>query len=57
MSRLAARLRELAELGDVAALTDLARELGGELGARLQALADGFDFEGVTRLADELAPA
>jgi signal transduction histidine kinase/DNA-binding NarL/FixJ family response regulator len=51
------RLRELADLGDVASLLTLADELPSTPAARLKALLGSFDLEGVQALVDELAGA
>jgi CheY-like chemotaxis protein len=54
------RIRDGAELGDVKALIDIARELDDRsdscapLSERLVQLAEDFDFEGILKLASEL---
>jgi two-component system, sensor histidine kinase and response regulator len=61
LSREAAeRLRAAAELGDVSELSAVANELSarstafGAYAARIQRMADDFDFEGILKLVDEL---
>ena len=54
----AVSLREAAGIGDLDRLTHLAGELpiGSALAARFQKLLDEFDFDGLEKLAAELAP-
>ena len=56
----AQRVREAVEVGDVAALSELASELkargeaGSYCGEEIVLLADGFDFDGLMKLANNL---
>ncbi len=59
---IAARLREAAEVGDIAALNDLASELqhdrsAASCGEAIDRLAKSFDLEGMMKLADEMTAA
>jgi CheY-like chemotaxis protein len=57
---IAVRLREALQVGDVGALSQIASELSAgsnassRLGEEIARLVDGFDFEGVSALADRL---
>jgi hypothetical protein len=57
------RIKDAAEIGDVMELSKLGVELTArtdglrEYGAKISHLADGFDFDGLLEMADDLAAA
>ncbi|MBT3259730.1 MAG: response regulator [Deltaproteobacteria bacterium] len=60
---IAVRIKDAAEIGDVMELSKLGVELTArtdglrEYGAKISHLADGFDFDGLLEMADDLAAA